>query len=67
MNLHLKDLINVQNSEEKEFLKLIETEQEETRKLIKTVEATKKIDISFLENGIYLLNVDGNIIKFIKK
>ena len=36
-------------------------------KLIKTVEATKKIDISFLENGIYLLNVDGNIIKFIKK
>ncbi len=24
-------------------------------------------DISFLENGIYLLNVDGNIKKFIKK
>ena len=36
-------------------------------KLIKSIEATKKIDISFLENGIYLLNVDGNIIKFIKK
>jgi len=36
-------------------------------KLIKSIEASKKIDISFLENGIYFLNIDGNVKKIIKK
>ena len=34
---------------------------------IKTYDKSTKIDISFLENGIYFLNVDGTSIKFIKK
>ena len=34
---------------------------------IKSFEVSKKIDVSFLENGIYFLNVDGTTLKFIKK
>tara|TARA_A100000164_G_C21922537_1_gene781427 strand:- start:1571 stop:2713 length:1143 start_codon:yes stop_codon:yes gene_type:complete len=34
---------------------------------IKSYKESTKIDISFLENGIYFLNIDGTSIKFIKK
>ena len=34
---------------------------------IKFFDVSKKIDISFLENGTYFLSVDGTSIKFIKK
>jgi len=36
-------------------------------KKIKSFTESKKIDISFLENGTYFLNVDGTSIKIIKK
>ena len=34
---------------------------------IKFFDGSKRIDISFLENGTYFLNIDGTSIKFIKK
>ena len=34
---------------------------------IKSYKNSTKIDISFLENGVYFLNVDSTSIKFIKK
>ena len=48
LNLHLRDLIKVQEYEETEFLKLIEEEQDKTRKPIDIVDVSKKFHLKQL-------------------
>ena len=45
MNLHLRDLIKVQEYEETEFLKLIKEEEDNTRKPIDIVDVSKKFHL----------------------
>ena len=59
LNLHLRDLINVQDFEEREFLKLIEEEQDKTRKPIDIVDVSKKFHLKQLSKKSKLNTIFG--------
>ena len=59
LNLHLRDLINVQDYEEKEFLKLIKEEQDKTRKPINIVDVSKKFHLKQLSKKSKLNTIFG--------
>ena len=59
LNLHLRDLIKVQEYEETEFLKLIEEEQDKTRKPIDIVDVSKKFHLKQLSKKSKLNTIFG--------
>ena len=61
LNLHLRDLIKVQEYEETEFLKLIEEEQDKTRKPIDIVDVSKKFHLKQLSKKSKLNTILGQV------
>jgi len=59
LNLHLKDMIKVQEYKERQFLKLIEEEQDKTRKPIDLVDISKKFHLNRLSKKSKINTIFG--------